>query len=114
DRTMEINRWYQHDGYVPVIHVSRLLDEYIECVKANSKLAAKPHLALGGIVPNLLRTPKAISYSDVLGTLERVRREFAGKKVHVFGIGGTATLHLAKLLGMDSVDSSGWRNRAAR
>jgi 7-cyano-7-deazaguanine tRNA-ribosyltransferase len=34
--------------------------------------------------------------------------------VHDFGIGGTATLHLAALLGVDSVDSSGWRNRAAR
>src|SRR5690606_8343220 len=31
-----------------------------------------------------------------------------------FGIGGTATLHLAALLRIDSVDSSGWRNRAAR
>jgi 7-cyano-7-deazaguanine tRNA-ribosyltransferase len=29
-------------------------------------------------------------------------------------VGGTATLHLAALLGFDSVDSSGWRNRAAR
>jgi tRNA-guanine family transglycosylase len=36
------------------------------------------------------------------------------KKIHVLGIGGTATLHIAALLKMDSVDSSGWRNRAAR
>ncbi len=43
-----------------------------------------------------------------------MRKVFAAKQVHVFGIGGTATLHLAALLGIDSVDSSGWRNRAAR
>src|SRR5436309_6904176 len=53
-------------------------------------------------------------YKEILDTLNSVREEFAAKKLHVFGIGGTATLHLAALLGMDSVDSSGWRNRAAR
>src|SRR5205085_2217692 len=98
-------RWYEHDGYVPVIHVSRLLDEYIQCIKARTKLANKGRIALGGIVPNLLRTPKAISYDDIVKTLERVRAEFKGKELHVFGIGGTATLHIARLLGMDSVDS---------
>ena len=34
--------------------------------------------------------------------------------MHLFGVGGTATLHVAVLLGMDSVDSVGWRARAAR
>jgi 7-cyano-7-deazaguanine tRNA-ribosyltransferase len=101
-------------GYVPVIHVSRLLEEYIGGIKARAKLANKDRIALGGIVPNLLRTNKAISYGDIVATLERVRAEFKGKELHVFGVGGTATLHIARLLGMDSVDSSGWRNRAAR
>ncbi|RMF88446.1 MAG: hypothetical protein D6736_10490, partial [Nitrospinota bacterium] len=64
--------------------------------------------------PNLLRAPKAMPYTEVLDSLQRVRQEFTRKQIHVFGIGGTATLHLATLLGMDSVDSSGWRNRAAR
>ena len=113
-RTMQYNYWYQHDGYVPVIHISRHLNDYIDRMKANVKLNAKQHIALGGIVPNLLRTPKALAYSDIIETLERVRSEFKGKKLHVFGIGGTSTLHLGALLGMDSVDSSGWRNRAAR
>jgi 7-cyano-7-deazaguanine tRNA-ribosyltransferase len=65
-------------------------------------------------VPNLLRKPKAVPYRVVLDALVHVRQTFADKEVHVFGIGGTATLHLAALLGVDSVDSSGWRNRAAR
>jgi 7-cyano-7-deazaguanine tRNA-ribosyltransferase len=113
-RTMDINRWYEHDESVPVIHVSRVLDKYIAGMKARPMLANKERIALGGIVPNLLRTSKAISYDTILKTLETVRTEFRGKKLHVFGIGGTATLHIARLLGMDSVDSSGWRNRAAR
>ena len=65
-------------------------------------------------MPNLLRKPKAMSYSDVLAGLSHVREEFASKSIHVFGVGGTATIHLTALCRFDSVDSSGWRNRAAR
>ncbi len=111
---MRVNLDFQHDGYVPVIHISRVLQDYVSELKAHERLAAKPALALGGIVPNLLRAPKALSYSQILEGLISIRQEFADKTIHVFGIGGTATLHLAALLKMDSADSSGWRNRAAR
>ena len=70
--------------------------------------------ALGGIVPNLLRTPKAMSHGEVLDKVRQVRATFADRELHLFGVGGTATLHVAALLGLDSVDSSGWRVRAAR
>jgi hypothetical protein len=113
-RTMEMNLAYQHDGYVPVIHISRFLGEYTAAVRAQKGLSLKPSIALGGIVPNLLRTPKALPYIEILDSLTYVRQTFANKQMHVFGVGGTATLHLAVLLGMNSVDSSGWRNRAAR
>jgi 7-cyano-7-deazaguanine tRNA-ribosyltransferase len=55
-----------------------------------------------------------MALEDVLTHLQFVRGEFEAKQLHVFGIGGTATVHIAALLGMDSIDSSGWRNRAAR
>jgi 7-cyano-7-deazaguanine tRNA-ribosyltransferase len=114
NRTMRVNRSFQHDGYVPVAHISHLLNEYVVRIKAHPRLAAKPHVALGAIVPNLLRASKAMPYKYVLDSLKNFRRDFSDKQIHVFGIGGTATLHLAMLIGMDSVDSSGWRNRAAR
>lgn len=114
DCTMAVNKAFEHDGYVPVIHVSGLLKEYVIALQQNEKLMAKTKLALGGIVPNLLRSPKAMAYSEVMENLCHVRDTFKEKHLHVFGIGGTATLHLAGLLGIDSVDSSGWRNRAAR
>ena len=114
ERTMAVNEAYQHDGYVLVLHISRLLEDYIEAFAANDRLTAKPAIALGGIVTNLLRAPKALSYETVLRHLKRTREAFADKRIHVFGIGGTATLHLAALMKIDSVDSSGWRNRAAR
>ena len=69
---------------------------------------------MGGIVPNLLRAPKSVPYADVLARLLQARAAFADKSLHLFGVGGTATLHLTMLLGIDSADSSGWRNRAAR
>lgn len=114
DSTMAANRAYQHDGYVPVIHICSLLEEYVTALSRIPKLAAKRRIALGGIVPNLLRAPKALSFARVLESLSHVREEFAKKDFHVFGIGGNATIHLAALLGIDSADSSGWRNRAAR
>lgn len=113
-RTMKVNTDFQHDGFVPVVHISRVLDKYISEVKANDKLTAKPRLAVGGIVPNLLRAPKAIPHKAILSNLIKLREMFGNKEIHVFGIGGISTLHVAALLGIDSVDSSGWRNRAAR
>lgn len=113
-RTMNVNRKYQHNGYVPVVHISRYLTEYTSCIAADKRLAKKTCIALGGIVPNLLRKKEAIPYSEVLAGLRHVREEFQDKEIHVFGVGGTATLHLVALLGFDSADSSGWRNRAAR
>jgi queuine/archaeosine tRNA-ribosyltransferase len=114
DSTMAANQAYRHDGFVPVVHISSLLEKYVAEVRRVPELAAKHRIALGGIVPNLLRAPKALSFSRVLESLTHVRDEFSDKEVHVFGIGGNATVHLAAALGMDSADSSGWRNRAAR
>jgi 7-cyano-7-deazaguanine tRNA-ribosyltransferase len=113
-QTMAVNRSHYQDGYAPVIHISSLLGEYLEQLAADEQLAAKQSVALGGLVPNLLRAPKALAYRVILEGLVQVRDTLADKALHVFGVGGTATLHLAALLGMNSVDSCGWRNRAAR
>jgi 7-cyano-7-deazaguanine tRNA-ribosyltransferase len=109
-----MNLDYHYDGFVPVIHISRYLAEYLKQLQAAPQLLNKADIGLGGIVPNLLRASKAMPYEEVLTNLRRVRDELPGKHLHVFGIGGTATVHLAALLDVDSVDSSGWRNRAAR
>jgi 7-cyano-7-deazaguanine tRNA-ribosyltransferase len=113
-KTMKINLNYQHNGYIPVVHIGKYLNEYTRAICADGNLSRKKSIALGGIVPNLLRKPRAMPYTDILNGLLHVRDLFAGKAIHVFGVGGTATLHLIALLGFDSVDSSGWRNRAAR
>ncbi len=114
DKTMRVNRDYQHNGYVPVVHIGSHLMKYTEQMLACPRLSKKPSIALGAIVPNLLRKPKAMPYADVLAGLQHFRSVFDQKTLHVFGVGGTSTLHIMSLLGIDSVDSSGWRNRAAR
>jgi hypothetical protein len=114
EKTMCVNKAYKHDGYVPVAHIGTFLSSYTRAISRSKSLGMKPRIALGGIVPNLLRSPNAYSYGDVLKALLHTRKTFADKDLHVFGIGGTATLHIAALLGVNSVDSSGWRNRAAR
>jgi hypothetical protein len=114
DKTMRVNRAYSGDGYVPVVHIGSHLPQYVECVQADARLATKKRIALGALVPNLLRKEKALPYGEILRGLLQVRAAFKDKSIHVFGVGGTATLHLTALTGFDSTDSSGWRNRAAR
>jgi hypothetical protein len=111
---MNLNYRYRHYSHIPVIHISTFLEDYVKQFKRHRLFLKKPCIALGGIVPNLLRAPKAMPYKQILGSLLHVREEFKEQKLHIFGIGGTATVHLAALLGINSVDSSGWRNRAAR
>lgn len=113
-RTMEMNLAFEHDGFVPVMHVSRHLTQYIEEFNQSEHLVQKDHIALGGIVPNLLRKPSAMPYANILRSLQQVRQVLHNKHLHVFGLGGTATLHLAGLFQIDSLDSAGWRNRSAR
>lgn len=113
-KTMAINRAYHRDGFVPVMHVGRMLPSYMKSMSQNETLKKKKQLALGAMVPHLLRGPKAMPYKDVITALATVRKKFSDKNLHVFGLGGTATIHIAALLGFDSLDSSGWRNRAAR
>jgi len=112
--TMEVNCNYSHDGYVPVLHVGRYLEKYLEEIQAERELREKDKVAIGGIVPNLLRAHKALKYKRVLSHLQNIRDTLDDKDLHLFGVGGNSTLHIARLLGIDSVDSTGWRNRAAR
>ena len=114
EKTMAVNQEFSYDGYVPILHVSRRLNKYIRLFDENEELRKKPIFAIGGIVPNLLRAPKAMSHKKILNSIYKVRETFANQKLHLFGVGGTSTLHVAALLGMDSVDSVGWRVRAAR
>lgn len=112
--TMVYNHRYAKDGYVPVVHAGAFLSEFLDGVEQISSKKKVKRLGLGAMVPFLLRGKGADGRTQVVDDIMKVRRRLPDVKIHGFGIGGTATLHIAAILGLDSVDSAGWRNRAAR
>lgn len=109
DRTIRVLEAHADDGYCPVVHAGPWLDRYLEALR---RLGRTEKLAIGGLVPHLLNSAGAQRRATIAG-IRRVRDEFPGT-IHAFGVGGVVTLHLAAALGIDSLDSSGWRQRAAR
>jgi len=109
ERTVAVLEAHSDDGFCPVIHAGPWLGHYLEVLH---RLGRTRQLAVGGLVPHLLNSVGA-QRKETITRLRRVRREFPGT-IHAFGVGGIVTLHLAAALGIDSADSSGWRQRAAR
>jgi 7-cyano-7-deazaguanine tRNA-ribosyltransferase len=109
DRTRAVLEANSGNGFCPVVHPGPWLDLYMEVLH---RLGQTKQLAIGGLVPHLLNSQGAQRRQTIL-MLRRIRREFPGH-IHAFGVGGIVTLHLAAALGLDSLDSSGWRQRAAR
>jgi hypothetical protein len=109
ERTVAMLEAHTDNGFCPVVHPGPWLDRYLEVLH---RLGQTEQLALGGLVPHLLNSPGA-QRRQTIALLRRIRREFPGR-IHAFGIGGVITLHLAAALGIDTADSSGWRQRAAR
>jgi hypothetical protein len=107
--TIRIARQYVPLGFRPVIHPGPWLHAYIEELLGQHSPA---ELAVGGLVPHLLNS-KGAQRKATIRMLCKVRSAFRGK-IHAFGLGGVVTLHLGAALGVDSADSSGWRQRAAR
>lgn len=112
--TMLYNHRYARLGYVPVVHAGKCLPRFLDSIERLQQKTTITRLGLGAMVPFLLRSRGCEGRTQVVDDILRVRRRLPRVRIHGFGIGGTATLHIAAVLGLDSVDSSGWRNRAAR
>ena len=56
---------------------------------------------------------KALTGFYMVEIVKLIRREFPESFLHVFGVGGVTTMHLMFSLGADSIDSIGWRLKAA-
>lgn len=115
-KTTIYNTKYAPKGFVPVVHAGKCLPKFLDSIERMEKKNSRPvtRLGLGAMVPFLLRGKGADGRFQVVDDIMAVRKRLPNARIHGFGIGGTATLHIAALLGLDSVDSSGWRNRAAR
>jgi queuine/archaeosine tRNA-ribosyltransferase len=109
---------------IPVLHgFSRSMIEW-ECQKLAEIDRAPPLVGLGGVVPYLMAITRNFRFGrdladklllvDLLHHRFSVARQvFPKSRLHVFGAGGTVSMALALRAGADSVDSSGWRVRAA-
>lgn len=119
---------------VPVVHGYNLTDLELSCRQIKKRFGAPPIIALGSLVPlikgmfvrnrfwpSLPERARAVSeglgnYPNLYYVVEAIRlvRDcFQKSALHVFGVGSTTTLHVMLYLGVDSVDSSGWRLKAA-
>lgn len=109
---------------MPVLHGSTTALAEWECVQLSRIDAAPPLIGLGGIVPHLVEITRNFRFGrDFAEKLKLVRmlgericlarQAFPSSRLHVFGAGGTVSIALALCAGAHSVDSSGWRVRAA-
>lgn len=119
---------------VPVVHGYTLRDLSSSCQQIQENAPDPPMIALGSLVPLMrgmyikgkflkelpLRNRRYIAmlgdYAHlyyIVEAIKLVRDNFPNSILHVFGVGSTTTMHILFLLGVGSVDSSGWRLKAA-
>lgn len=98
---------------IPVIHGynKTSLAWYINQLE---KLGEFEIYGIGSLVPFVkgVKGAKGGLYKAV-DILKIVKEYLPDKKLHIFGIGSSITMHLMFLAGADSVDSSSWRYKAA-
>jgi 7-cyano-7-deazaguanine tRNA-ribosyltransferase len=106
------SRTDQNPELVPVIHgySSQTVGWY---VRALSKIGDFKTYGIGSLVPSVFNAKGIGGIYNVLRIVSYVRKLLPEKKIHVFGVGSTLTMHLMFYAGADSVDSSGWRTKAA-
>lgn len=70
------------------------------------------YIGIGSLVPLIIHRVKngRKILIDLIGYL---RRRLPNSMIHVFGIGGTTTMHIMFFMGIDSIDSAGWEKKAA-
>ena len=70
-------------------------------------------LGIGSLVP-LLKSSRYTYHGrkKLLDIIFAVREQLPDAFIHVFGVGGTTTMHMLFYLGVDSIDSKSWRIKA--
>lgn len=98
---------------IPVIH-GHNIDSIEWYINQLNKMGDFDIFGIGSLVPSVFNSKGIGGIYNVLQILQFVRKKIGEeKKIHVFGIGGTLTMHLMFYAGANSVDSSGWRVKAA-
>ena len=125
---------FERNGWLtlmPIIHAHSAAQAQKACAELREIVGEPVVVGIGSLVP-LMRTchdGRVLAKQETAqseGRVERhqssrhlaieiiktVRAEFPDAFLHVFGVGGTTTMHLMFALGVDSLDSIGWRVKA--
>ena len=102
---------------MPVLHGYNFKDLRNACEEIK-KINDDPQLVgLGSLVPLIFNTKGASRFDNrlkfVIDAIKLIRQEFPNALLHTFGVGSAKTMHLMYSLGVDSLDSTGWRIKAA-
>jgi tRNA-guanine family transglycosylase len=111
-KIMMDNRITKNPILIPVIHGydSKDIRWYL---KKLEKLGSFPIYGIGSLVPSLYNVRGVGGILNVMKVISEVRKQIPDAKLHVFGTGGTLTMHLMYFAGANSLDSSAWRTKAA-
>jgi len=97
---------------IPVIH-GHSLGDVAWFIKRLNEINEFEIYGVGSSVPYIFNTKGAGGIYNLVKIISFIRKTLPDKKLHVFGVGSTLTMHLMFYIGADSVDSSGWRTKAA-
>jgi 7-cyano-7-deazaguanine tRNA-ribosyltransferase len=97
---------------VPVVHGSTppSIDRFLTEL---DQIGEFDVLAVGSIVPALFNVRAGPNLDKVLHALIHLRASRPRVHLHALGVGSMKSMHMMFLLGIDSVDSSSWRTKAA-
>jgi len=121
DNSLELN----YPVFIPVFHpfphphyyrrIQRLIKRKEFSPKLQKFLERTQAIGVGGMVPYLLNRKGRgyIKTSDLIDFICWIRLAFPDKLLHVFGAGGSTIMPILFYLGVDSIDTTGWRVRAA-
>ncbi|AXV39090.1 tRNA-guanine transglycosylase [Methanobacterium sp. BAmetb5] len=102
---------------MPVVHGYNPKELKKACDDIKKIIPEPTMVGIGSLVPLLFRTNGTKRFKDpikfVIDAIRIVQEEFPNSFLHAFGIGSSKTMHLMYSLGVDSLDSTSWRLKAA-
>lgn len=111
-RRMVNVRYSKNPELVPVIHglTPGSIGNYI---KRLNEIAEFRLFGVGSLVQSVFNVKGVSGMTNALRIVLESRRRLSNEWLHVFGVGSVVTMCLMFLAGVDSVDSSAWRTKAA-
>jgi tRNA-guanine family transglycosylase len=97
---------------IPVIHGHdlKVVRHYIDMLE---KIGDFNIYGIGSLVPSVFNTKGVGGIYNVIKIVLFVRTLLPDKILHVFGVGSSITMHLMYYIGVDSIDTTSWRVKAA-